>query len=168
MINEAGFSLLFTLLAGSRYFVHGQDAGNTETLTGGGFGLVSMFVIFVFCLCGTYLCVSFTCCYEYFCQPDENSSECCSCRRSSDKGFQQKNCRWANYLSGRCKFISKTLKGLCTRMWINARWRSRHNNPYPSKHTNKEPFIKIITSKFFRLNWLTVSVTSFNLWAFLG
>lgn len=90
MINIAGFSVLFTLLEGSRCFVHGQDAGNTGILTGGGFGLVSMFVIFVFCLCGTYLCVSFTCCYEYFCQPDENSSECCSCRRSSDEGLQQK------------------------------------------------------------------------------
>lgn len=93
MMNNAKLlSVLLALLVGSSGFVHGQDNSDKHPSTevfSGGLGLVSMFLIVLFCMCGTYLCVSFTCCHEYMCEPEENSG--CGYRKSADEELNPKN-----------------------------------------------------------------------------
>lgn len=43
---------------------------------GSEFGLVSMLILVVFCLLGSVLCLYFTCCHEYMCEPHRNAG-CC-------------------------------------------------------------------------------------------
>ena len=39
----------------------------------GSFGLVSMLILVLFGMCGTFFCVYFTCCHEYMCEPAQNA-----------------------------------------------------------------------------------------------
>lgn len=43
---------------------------------GSEFGLASMLILVVFCLLGSVLCLYFTCCHEYMCEPHRNAG-CC-------------------------------------------------------------------------------------------
>ena len=91
MINDAEISVLLSLLLGSCGFVHGQDksSGQPSGIFDGHFGLVSMLIIVLFCICGTFFCLYFTCCHEYMCEPDKNGG--CCYRRLTDEELKPKS-----------------------------------------------------------------------------
>ena len=93
-MKDSNFSLLLVvLLVESCCFVYGQDNSgkNPSEALSGGLGLVGILLIILFCMCGTYLCLSFTCCHEYMCEPEENSSGCGGYRRSADEELKEKS-----------------------------------------------------------------------------
>ena len=96
-MNDAEISLLLVFLVGSYGNVYGQDNNDKQPSTdysgvfSGGFGFVSVRVLLIvmFCMCGSYLCVHFTCCHEYMCEPDGNSG--CGYRRPADEEMKPTN-----------------------------------------------------------------------------
>ena len=71
MINDAKYLFLLLLCIGSCNVVEGQDKHSSEG--GSDFGLLSMLILVLFCMCGTFFCLYFTCCHEYMCETNGNA-----------------------------------------------------------------------------------------------
>ena len=84
-MNYAEITVLLSLFLGSCGFVHGQDKSGEQSsgIFDAHFGLISMLIIVLFCMCGTYFCCYFTCCHEYMCEPGKNGI--CGYRRSTNE-----------------------------------------------------------------------------------
>lgn len=83
MMDDTKITILFALIIGSEVVRGQEDNGIFD----GEFAVVTMLIIIVFCLCGVYLCLYFTCWHD---TTVEDNAGCCSDVRDKESNPNNK------------------------------------------------------------------------------